>query len=53
MAMHSALPATLHVAPEPMLELQRVDPPSNGMARIHLWNLEMASRPPPAGTNRA
>ena len=47
-AMHSALPATLHVAPEPMLQLQHLDAAAADAEREHLWNLKTASRPPPA-----
>ena len=52
-AMHSALPATLHVAPEPMLLIHRLDSLAADVEREFRWRFEMASRPPPAGLNRA
>jgi hypothetical protein len=52
-AMHSALPVALHVAPEPMLQVQRLDSLAADVERVFRWRFEMASRPPPADLNRA
>ncbi len=52
-AMHSALPVALHVTPEPMAQLQRLDSADVDAGRVFQWSLEMASRPPPVGLNRA
>ena len=52
-AMHSALPVALHVAPEPMLQIQALDSVAADAERIFRWRFEMASRPPPADQNRA
>ena len=48
-AMHSALPVPLHVAPEPMLHIQALDSVAADAERIFRWRFELASRPPPAG----
>ena len=48
-AMHSALAAPQYFAPEPMLQMQRLDSVAAEAARIFRWRFEMASRPPPAG----
>jgi hypothetical protein len=48
-AMHSALAAPQHFAPEPTLEMQRLDSVAAEAERIFRWRFEMASRPPPAG----
>ena len=52
-AMHSALPVALHVAPEPMLQIQALDSVATDAERIFRWRFEMASRPPPADQNHA
>jgi hypothetical protein len=52
-AMHSALPVPLHVAPEPMLHIQALDSVAANAERIFRWRFEMASRPPPADRNVA
>ena len=52
-AMHSALPVSLHVTPEPMLHLQTLDSIAADAERIFRWRIEMASRPPPCDLNRA
>ena len=46
-AMHSALPVSLHVTPEPMLQIQALDSAAADARRIFRWRFEMASRPPP------
>src|ERR1700733_3676535 len=46
-AMHSALPVSLHVTPEPMLQIQALDSVAADARRIFRWRFEMASRPPP------
>jgi hypothetical protein len=52
-AMHSALPVSLHVTPEPMLHVQPLDSVAADVERIFRWRFEMASRPPPADWNLA
>jgi hypothetical protein len=52
-AMHSALPVALHVAPEPILQIQRLDSLAADVERVFRWRFEMASRPPPASLNCA
>src|SRR5580698_4829396 len=52
-AMHSALPVSLHVTPEPMLQIQALDSVAADARRIFRWRFEMASRPPPADRNVA
>jgi hypothetical protein len=49
-AMHSALAVPQEFAPEPMLEMQRLDSVAAEALRIFRWRFEMASRPPPAGS---
>jgi hypothetical protein len=51
--MHSALPVSLHVAPEPMLQIQTLDSVAADAQRIFRWRFKMASRPPPANQNCA
>ncbi len=46
-AMHSALPVSLHVTPEPILQIQTLDSVAANAQRIFRWRFEMASRPPP------
>jgi len=48
-AMHSALAASQYFAPEPTLQMQRLDSVAAEAVRIFRWRFEMASRPPPAG----
>jgi hypothetical protein len=52
-AMHSALPVSLHITPEPMLRIQALDSVATDAQRIFRWRFEMASRPPPANQNCA
>ncbi|HEY0163660.1 MAG TPA: hypothetical protein VGB69_13350 [Edaphobacter sp.] len=47
-AMHSALAAPQHFAPEPTISFQRLDSVAAEAERIFRWRFEMASRPPPA-----
>jgi hypothetical protein len=48
MAMHSALPATLHLAPAPTLEIEPLSAVVSDTSRAFNWRFEMASRGPPA-----
>ena len=48
MAMHSALPATLHLAPAPTLEIEPLSVVASNTLRSFNWRFEMASRGPPA-----
>jgi hypothetical protein len=50
-AMHSALPATLHISPAPPLDLEALGPIASDTLRTFRWRFEMASRGPPAGQN--
>lgn len=47
-AMHSALPATLHVAPEPVMMVGTVAGAAIDTRRRLLWAHGLSSRPPPA-----
>ena len=47
-AMHSALPAGIHVAPEPILAVRAMDSVAADAERMFRWRFEMASRPPPS-----
>ena len=47
-AMHSALPATAHTAPEPVLQIQAVLLQAVQTQRNQRWSYELFSRPPPA-----
>jgi len=47
-AMHSAMPADIQVAPEPMLTVRALESVAADAERIFRWRFEMASRPPPA-----
>jgi hypothetical protein len=49
-AMHSALPATLQTAPEPVLHMQALDSTAADAERLFRWRFQLASRPPPADT---
>ncbi len=49
-AMHSALPASIHVAPEPILAVSAMDSVAADAERMFRWRFEMASRPPPSAT---
>ena len=49
-AMHSALAAPQYFAPEPTLQIQRLDSVAAEAARLFRWRFQMASRPPPAGS---
>jgi hypothetical protein len=49
-AMHSALAVPQEFAPEPILEMQRLDSVAAEALRLFRWRFEMASRPPPAGS---
>ena len=46
-AMHSALPATAHTSPEPVLQVQAVLLAAVQVQRAQRWNFELFSRPPP------
>jgi hypothetical protein len=46
-AMHSALPATAHTAPEPVLQVQAVLLKAIEVQRAQRWHYELFSRPPP------
>jgi len=48
MAMHSALPATLHLAPAPTLEIEPLSAAASDTLRSFSWRFEMASRGPPS-----
>jgi len=50
-AMHSALPVSMH-APEPILQIHALDSVAANAQRIFRWRFQMASRPPPATTDR-
>lgn len=52
-AMHSALPATLQSAPEPVLHVQELDSVAADAERIFRWRFELACRPPPVDATRA
>lgn len=47
-AMHSALPAGIHVSPEPLAAVRALDSVAADAERMFRWRFEMASRPPPA-----
>jgi hypothetical protein len=47
MAMHSALPAALHLAPAPTLEVQPLSSIASDTLPTFRWRFEMASRGPP------
>ena len=47
-AMHSAMPASLQTAPEPVLHMQALDSAAADAERLFRWRFELASRPPPA-----
>jgi hypothetical protein len=47
-AMHSALAAPDHYAPEPTIAMERLDSVAAEAIRVFRWRFEMASRPPPA-----
>ena len=48
MAMHSALPAALQTAPEPVLHVQTLHSTAADTERLFRWRFQLASRPPPA-----
>ena len=50
--MLSDLPVSMN-APEPILEVRALDTVAAEAERIFRWRFEMASRPPPADTDRA
>lgn len=52
-AMHSALPATAHTSPEPVLQVQTVLLQAVQVERVQRWNYELFSRPPPAVSPQA
>src|SRR5882757_8631019 len=52
-AMHTALPATLNTASEPVLEIQRVLFKAVELARLQRWSSELFSRPPPVVSSQA
>lgn len=47
-AMHSALPANIHVAPELVISVQALDSVAADTERTFRWRFELASRPPPS-----
>jgi hypothetical protein len=52
-AMHSALPATAHTAPEPVRQVQLVLPGTVQMQHMQRWSYELFSRPPPVISSQA
>ncbi|MGO4210182.1 hypothetical protein AB4Y89_08715 [Terriglobus sp. 2YAB30_2] len=52
-AMHSALPSSLHVAPEAVEQVGTVQGPAIDTRRRLLWAHGLASRPPPSVTTFA
>lgn len=52
-AMHSALPTDIQVAPEPMLMVRALESVAADAERIFRWRFEMASRPPPVAAGFA
>lgn len=46
-AMHSALPASLHLAPAPTIEIEPLSTVASDTLRTFRWRFEMASRGPP------
>lgn len=52
-AMHSALPAASHVAPDPVLQVQAILLKTVEARRVQLWHYELFSRPPPVMLSRA
>lgn len=50
-AMHSALPAPLHLAPAPTLEVEPLSAVASDTLRTFRWRFELASRGPPVGQN--
>ncbi len=46
-AMHTALPTHIQVAPEPLLMVRTLESAAADAERIFRWRFEMASRPPP------
>ncbi|WP_263415406.1 hypothetical protein [Terriglobus albidus] len=52
-AMHSALPTSLHVTPEPVMQVGTVQGPAIDTRRRLLWAHGLASRPPPSVTTIA
>ncbi|WP_348267081.1 hypothetical protein P8936_14330 [Edaphobacter paludis] len=49
MAMHSALPAAVHLAPAPTIEIEPLSAIASDTLQPFQWRFEMASRGPPAG----
>ena len=52
-AMHSVLPASATLAQVAVLRVEAMGTPAQDAARPFVWRFELASRPPPAGTERA
>ena len=52
-AMHSAMPAEEHQAPEPVLQVQPISSATAPMQRVGQWSFDLLSRPPPAASARA
>lgn len=46
-AMHTAVPSGIHVAPEPLATVRALDSVAADAERMFRWRFEMASRPPP------
>ena len=49
-AMHSALPADIHVEPELLVSVRVLDSVAADAERMFRWRFVMASRPPPSST---
>lgn len=52
-AMHSAMPASLHIGPEPVIQAQRLDSVAADADRPFRWHFQMACRPPPSDISPA
>ena len=52
-AMHTALPASIQVAPELLGSVRVLDSVAADAERMFRWRFAMASRPPPAGVHFA
>ena len=46
-AMHSALPAGMHIAPEPLVQIECINSVAADAERVFRWRFELLSRPPP------
>ena len=52
-AMQSALPAGIHVSPEPLATVKALDSVAADAERMLRWRFEMASQPPPVTSDVA